>query len=77
MAARKIPVVGRAFNAYLSDQLQMWHDIAFGFLSVHEHLEHEVEHWTHDKDHLDKLHHVMHDNAEGAKMALIHLQEVP
>ena len=36
----------------------------------------QVEHWTTDAKHLAILHEVMHDNAEGAKMALIHLQEV-
>ena len=73
---RTRPVVGWLVTKMLSSRLQMWHDVAFGFLTVHEHLEHEVEHWTHDPALMHSLHEVLHENAEGARMALIHLQEV-
>ena len=75
-AARTMPVVGRLVTYLLSTRLQMWHDIAFGFLTVHEHLEHEVEHWTHDHELVSMLHEVLHENAEGARKSLIDLQEV-
>ena len=51
--ARKVPLLGWVANQLLSQRLQMWHDIAFGFLTVHEHLEHEVHEgkWTHNEKH--------------------------
>ncbi len=73
---RKIPVLGPLFDALLGQRLQTWHDIAYGFLSVHEHLEHEVEHWTDDAKLKEELRRVMHVNAEGARRSLIDLQEV-
>ena len=71
---RGLPVLGAIVDSLLSDKLQMWHDIAFGFLTVHEHLEHEVEHWTHDQKLITTLHEVLHENAEGARKSLIDLQ---
>ena len=73
---RKLPLVGNLVTQYVGQRLTMWHDIAFGFLTVHEHLEHEVEHWTHDPKLLSSLHEVLHENAEGARKSLIDLQEV-
>jgi len=73
---RTMPLVGWAVNLYLSSKLQMRHDLAFGFLTVHEHMEHDVHHWTHDSTLISKLHEVLHENAEGARMSLIDLQEV-
>ena len=74
---RQVPLVGKLVTQYLiAPQLQTWHDIAFGVLSVHEHLEHEVEHWTTDERHRALLHDVMHANMEGARKSLERLQDV-
>ena len=72
----KLPVVGWFVNHYLSYRLSAQYDIAFGFLSVHKHLEHELEHWTEDEKMLALLHKVSHDNIEGARKALIDLHQV-
>ena len=76
-AMRQMPIVGTLITRYvLAPQLQTWHDIAFGFLSVHEHLEHEIDHWTTNEKHLSLLQHVMHENMEGARKSLERLQDV-
>jgi len=76
-AMRQMPFVGTLITRYvLAPQLQTWHDIAFGFLSVHEHLEHEIDHWTTNEKHLSTLQHVMHENMEGARKSLERLQDV-
>ena len=73
---RRVYGISWFVNSYLSYRLSAQYDIAFGFLSVHEHLLHEIEHWTDDKKMLELLQKVSHDNMDGARKALIDLHQV-
>jgi hypothetical protein len=73
---RRVPALGWLANRLLAHRLGTQHDLAFGFLSVHQHLVHEVENWTGDEKMLALLHQITQDNLEGAREALIDLHQL-